>query len=114
MRLVCPLMIFRLCISHYTIIFKRKQLLDLIKQAFKMVGTLYLACNDRSTDHRGYNLWSCQNVCDALSYFSDNIYIKFDNKLYIQIICIQKGTNCAPLVADMFILLQKIFHDFSF
>ena len=70
---------------------------------------LYLACNDRktyctSTDHKGYKLWSCQNVCDALSYLLDNIYIKFGNKLYMyrQIVGIPMGTNCAPLVADLF------------
>ena len=44
---------------------------------------LYLACNDKkafftSADHyRGYHLWSCQNVCDALSFLLDNIYIRF-------------------------------------
>ena len=69
---------------------------------------LYLACNDKkafftSTDHRGYKLWSCQNVCDALSYLLDNIYIKFGNKLYRQIVDIPMSTNCAPLVADLFL-----------
>ena len=69
-------------------------------------GTLYLACNDRkafliSTDHRGYTLWSCHNVCDALSYLLDNIFIRFGNKLYRQIVGIPIGTNCAPLVADL-------------
>ena len=73
----------------------KEKLLDLIEHFFKKIfkneGTLYLACNDRksfftSTDHRGYKLWSCQNVCDALSYFLDNIYIRFGNKLYQQIV----------------------------
>ena len=54
------------------------------------------------TDHRGYKLWSCQNVCDALSYLLDNIYIRFGNNLYRQIVCIPMGTNCVPLVADLF------------
>ena len=71
-------------------------------------GTLYLACNGRktfftSTDHRGYTLRSCQNVCDALAYLLDNIYIRFGNKLYRQIVGIPMGTNCAPLVADLFL-----------
>ena len=59
-----------------------------------------------STYHRGYTRWSCQNVCDALSFRLDNIYIRFGNKLYRQIVGIPMGTNCAPLVADfVFILL---------
>ena len=50
-----------------------------------------------------YTLWSCQNVCDALSYLLDNIYIRFGTKLYRQIVRIPMGTNCAPLVADLFL-----------
>ena len=48
-------------------------------------------------------LWSCQNVCDALSYLLDNIHIRFGTKLYRQIVGIPMGTNCAPLVADLFL-----------
>ena len=33
----------------------------------------------------------------------DNIYIRFGTKLYRQIVGIPKGTNCAPLVADLFL-----------
>ena len=56
-----------------------------------------------STDHRGNALWFCQNVCDALSHLLDNIYIRFGNKLYRQIVGISMGTNCAPLVAELFL-----------
>ena len=55
-----------------------------------------------SSDQSRYTLWSCQNVCDALSYLLDNIYIRFGTKLYRQIFGIPMGTNCAPLVADLF------------
>ena len=86
--------------------------LDLIewtfKRALKNYGSLYLACNDRkafftSSDQSRYTLWSCQNVCDALSYLLDNIYTRFGTKLYRQIVGIPMGTNCAPLVADLFL-----------
>ena len=56
-----------------------------------------------SADYRGYNLWSCQNVCDALSFLLDNIYIRFDTKLYRQIVGIPIGANCAPLVGALFL-----------
>ena len=60
----------------------KEKLLDLIERTFyKKDGKLYLACNDKkafftSADHyyRGYHLWSCQNVCDALSFLLHNIY----------------------------------------
>ena len=75
---------------------------------YKNEGTLYFACDDRKafftfTDHRGYTLWSCQNVGDALSCLLDNIYIRFGNTLYRQIIGIPMVTNCAPFVADLFL-----------
>ena len=56
-----------------------------------------------SSDQSRYTLWSCQNVCDALSYLLDNIYIRFGTRLYRQIVGIPMGTNCAPLVADLFL-----------
>ena len=56
-----------------------------------------------SSDQSRYTLWSCQNVCDALSYLLDNIYIRFGTKLNRQIVGIPMGTNCAPLVADLFL-----------
>ena len=53
--------------------------------------------------YKNYNLWSCQKVCETLICLLDNIFIRFGTKLYIQIICIPMGTNCAPLVADLFL-----------
>ena len=50
-----------------------------------------------------YDLWSCQKVTDALIYLLDNIYIRFGSKLYRQNVGIPMGTNCAPLVADLFL-----------
>ena len=41
----------------------------------------------------------------ALIYLLDNIFIRFGTKLYRQIVGIPIGTTCAPLVADLFILL---------
>ena len=42
-------------------------------------------------------------MCDALSYLLDNIYIRFGTKLYRQIVGIPMGTNCTPLIADLFL-----------
>ena len=56
---------------------------------------------------RNYNLWSCQKVCEALTFLLDNIYIRFGSKLYRQIVGIPMGTNCAPLVADLFLFWNE-------
>ena len=82
------------------------------QKIFKNEGTRYLACNDKkafftSTDHRGYKLCSYQNVCNALSFLLENIYFRFDNNLYRQIVGIPMGTNCAPLVADLFLFCYE-------
>ena len=37
----------------------------------------------------------------------DNIYIRFGNKLYRQIVGIPMGTNCAPLVGDLFLFCYQ-------
>ena len=38
-----------------------------------------------------------------MSYLLDNIYTRFRTKLYRQIVGIPMGTNCAPLVTDLFL-----------
>ena len=44
---------------------------------------------------------------DALHYLLDNIFIRFGSKLYRQIVGIPMGTNCAPLVADLFYFVMR-------
>ena len=40
-------------------------------------------------------------------YLLDNIYIRFGTKLYRHIVGIPIGTNCAPLVADLFLFCYE-------
>ena len=54
-----------------------------------------------------YHAWSCQNVCDALIFLLDNIFIRFGTKLYRQVVGIPRGTNCDPLVADLFLFCYE-------
>ena len=54
-----------------------------------------------------YDLWSCQKVCEALTFLLDNIYIRFGSKLYRQILGILIITNCVPLVADLFLFCYE-------
>ena len=90
----------------------KDKLVDLIERTFQREGSLYIACNDRnafftSDAVRNYNSWSCQKVCEALTFLLDNIYIRFDSKLYRQIVGIPMGTNCVPLVADLFLFCYE-------
>ena len=86
--------------------------MGLIGQTFNREGSLYLACIENhafftSEQHRQYKLWSCQKMCDALHYLLDNIFIRFGSKLYRQIVGIPMGSNCAPLVADLFLFCYE-------
>ena len=45
--------------------------------------------------------------CNALSFLFDNIFIRFGNKLYRQVVGIPMGTNCFPLVADLFLFCYE-------
>ena len=84
--------------------------MDLIERIFEREGSLYIACNDRhafftSDTVRNFNLWSCQKVCEALTFLLENVYIRFGSKLYRQIVSIPIGMNWAPLVVICFVLL---------
>ena len=90
----------------------KEKLTELIEQTFNREGSLYLACSDKnafftSEQPKRYKLWSCQKMCDAQHYLLDNIFIKFGSKLYRQIVSIPIGTNCAPLVADLFLFCSE-------
>ena len=86
--------------------------MDLIEGIFQREGSLYIACNDRhafftSDAVRSYNLWSCQKVCEVLTFLLHKIYIRFGSKLYRQIVGIPMGTNCAPLVDDLLLFFYE-------
>ena len=46
-------------------------------------------------------------MCEALTFLLDNIYIRFGSKLYRQIVDIPMGTNCVPLIADLFLFCYE-------
>ena len=46
-------------------------------------------------------------MCEALTFLLDNIYIRFGTKLFRQIVGIPLGTNCVPLVADLFLFCYE-------
>ena len=59
----------------------KDKLIDLIERTFNREGSPYLACNDRNAfftseeETKKNHAWSCQNVCDALSFLLDSILI---------------------------------------
>ena len=86
----------------------KEKLTELIKKTFVREKQSYLACNsDRAffTDEpvKHYTNWTCSEVCRSLTFLLDNIFVRYGNSIYRQVIGIPMGTNCAPLVADLFL-----------
>ena len=84
------------------------KLIGLIRKTFAREECLFLACNDNkafftNAKYDRYKLFTCDEFCDALVFLLDNIYIRFGHKVYRQVIGIPMGTNCAPLIADLFL-----------
>ena len=51
----------------------------------------------------GDNMYTADNICKMIEFLIDNIFVQFGGRLFHQIIGIPMGTNCAPLLADLFL-----------
>ena len=51
----------------------------------------------------GDNLYTADQICRMVEFLIDNIFVKFGGCLFCQVIGIPMGTNCAPLLADLFL-----------
>ena len=60
-----------------------------------------------SEQPKKYHAWTCQNVCVALTFSLDNIFIRFGTKLYRQVVGFPMGSNCAYLVANLFLFCNE-------
>jgi len=46
-------------------------------------------------------MWTCHIVCKPLSFILDNVFVRFGDAVYRQVVGIPMDTNCAPIVADL-------------
>ena len=112
MRPVCLLMIFLLFTLLYLIIQLKINLLILLKEPSieKAILTLDVTTETQfllRKKTKKYHAWSCQNVGEALTFLLDDIFIRFGTKLYRHVVGIPMGTNCAALVADLFLFCYE-------
>ena len=95
----------------------KDKLIKLIQKTFSREKRSFLACNTEKaffTDEpmKYYTNWTCSEVCESLTFLLDNIFVRYGNALYRQVIGIPMGTNCAPLVADLFLYCYMYERDF--
>ena len=87
----------------------KHQLHDLLERVFNTRGKSFIATNNFHTfwanDRKStkYTYFSCRELCLAIDFLIDNIYVRFGNSVFRQIIGIPMGTNSAPLLADLFL-----------
>ena len=51
----------------------------------------------------GDNKYTANDICKMIEFLVDNIYVRFSGQLFRQMIGVPMGTNCAPLLADLFL-----------
>ena len=51
----------------------------------------------------GDNKYTANDICKMIECLVGNIYVRFGGQLFRQIVGIPMGTNCAPLLADLFL-----------
>ena len=49
------------------------------------------------------NKYTANNICKMIEFLVDNIYVRFGGQLFQQMIGIPMGTNCVPLLANLFL-----------
>ena len=89
----------------------KDELIDLIERTFNREGSYYHAFNYRNKfllrkNLKKYHAWSCQNVCNALTFYKTTFLFDL-RKLYRQVVRIPMGTNCAPLVVELFLFYYE-------
>ena len=57
-------------------------------------------------------MYTADNICKMIEFLIDNIFVQFGGRLFHQVIGIPMRTNCAPLLADLFLYsFEKEFLD---
>ena len=51
----------------------------------------------------GDNKYTANDICKMIEFLVDNIYVRFGGQLFRQMVGIPMETNCAPLLADLFL-----------
>ena len=55
----------------------------------------------------GDNKYTANDICKMIEFLVDKIYVRFGGQLFRQMVGIPMGTNCAPLLADVFLYSYK-------
>ena len=85
----------------------KSRLKELIRKSFadskNFVVLGYKSTYFSKTSQKGKVCYTEKQVCDMLDFLIDNIFVTFGGAIFQQQVGIPMGTNCAPLLADLFL-----------
>ena len=91
----------------------KSRITALIHNSFKRRNGSNRSTHIKITSGKGYfidtinpggdNLYTADQICRMVEFLIDNIFVKFGGCLFRQVIGIPMGTNCVPLLADLFL-----------
>ena len=84
----------------------------LIDEAFKVRGAQYLSCNNKMncywTQSRSSNISIDKTELKAMvEYLVSNVFVQVGNKIFRQQVGIPMGTDCAPLLANLYLFYYE-------
>ena len=91
----------------------KSRISDLVHNAFRKKDGSVRYTHVRLTRAKGYfardingggdGVFAADGVCGMIEFLIDNIFVRFGGRLFRPVIGIPMGTNCAPLLADLFL-----------
>ena len=91
----------------------KSRISNLVHNAFRKKDGSVRYTNIKLTRAKGYfthdingggdNMFTADSICEMIEFLIDNIFVQFGGRLFRQVIGIPMGTNCAPLLADLFL-----------
>ena len=83
-------------------------MLSLVNWCFNGESKTYLCTSDKAgffsnKKYASFKCWTCSELCEAFTFLMENVYVQFEGMIYQQIVGIPTCTNCAPLIADLFL-----------
>ena len=86
---------------------------ELIKEAFRIRGANYLVVKNNGAAYwsntasaKDHNITE-DKLIEQIEFLVDNIYVHVGNKIFKQTIGIPMGTDCAPLLANLFLFFYE-------
>ena len=90
----------------------KAKVLSLVTWCFNRESKTYLCISDKTgffsnKKYDSYKCWTWAELCEAFTFLMENIYVQFEGMVYQQIVGIPMGTNCASLIADLFLFCYE-------